>query len=291
MSMKVCVILLLFLSGCRLNYLNWYTPSDPEKIKEFMVKYNILRYSCDGSINQDATIYALVDWTRLNFAHSSGVFYPEQKSVMQLIEEGEERGYVLVDGCDGTADFYSKVLGSVGIETVTSVLNISQELHISVNFPKLDRSSLHADNLHSTRFSRPTSGIDLSDIPSDKLLAPIDLAQDGKDSERRRYYEDLVGTYRPAFNVFFRAMAQGYGKFYTAQEIADFDSGKKKDSSSWSMGVLGKEVLMKLDQEIDRLGGPQKTVEILDKAIIYQDKNTKLIRIDSSKKFPGECTN
>lgn len=287
--MRLLYLFLFFLCACRLNYTDWYNPSDPEKLKEFLVKNNILRHNCQGQVEEEATIYALIDWTRLNLSHSEGDSYPGQKSILDVINEGEEQGYILIDGCDGTADFYKKVLGSVGIETVTTVLNITNELHISIDFPGLDKGALHADQLHAVRFTKEGKDVAISNIPSEKLLVPLDFKYKNGTKEYRDYYENLMKIYRPSFNVFFRALNGGYGQYVSGQYIEESDKGQIKEPLPWSMGVLSTDALIELDKEIDRLGGPKKTIEVLDKLIIYQNLNKKIIPLDLNKKFKGEC--
>lgn len=288
MKILFLIIFVLLFVSCRPGY-DLYLPSDPEKIRDFLNKYNIARKNCDGTINQEATVYAMVEFSRLNFSHTSLENKTRGMSILDLLKFSERKGYVPIDGCPGVADFYEKTLGAVGIEVVTDWIKIGADMHTRADFPGIGKTTLHGDEVHKHRFSLMNLVSDFQDIPSKEILAPIELTQDGKEGERRIFNEDLVIKYRPQFDIYARAKFGAYKVYYTEEEIKNYDAGAGGIDMRTFLGYMRPKTLMTLDSEIERLGGPEKAVSLLENLILYQSKNRNLIPVDPYKVFANEC--
>jgi hypothetical protein len=262
-------LLALVMVGCLLSACMTtpgYGPGDPAEMRAFLEEQAILRLDEDGEVDPPQTILAMVQWSRMNMAHTfdSRDGFSKAGDVIELLERHRQYGYVTVDGCWGATSVFQHLLGSVGIEVDREVIHIedgvTNGMHSRADFPALQRTSLHMDDVYMQPIS---SG---HDIPPVALLAPIselDAHLAGEEDGRFpiwRHRARIAHHFVPDVMVSFRALNArlgfrgGYGDYPTQEEI---------DASPVSFSIVDLDALIALDQRIDELGGVDAALETL----------------------------
>ncbi len=164
-----------------------YYPSAPDRVYDFLLDKDLIKET------PEATVYALTDWARLKFQHVTGDT-PEQPGnkklhadrwgtpeLMEMLEQVNDGGRLIIDGCHGTASLYWQLLGALGIPAKRTR---AMRGHSGISFPTVGEFTIHADHIYDKKFS--TSG---RNLPSSKMLpripANIDLdsEENGEDLE------------------------------------------------------------------------------------------------------------
>ena len=264
-----------------------YRQGDPAKMRSFLEEQNILRLNPDGSVNDKQTILALVEWSRLNMAHvadwsdesrgkdkTQDEANSESTDVMTLLENQRPNGYVTVHGCWGATSVFEQLLGSANIEVVRDVLHLSDGAHSRADFPALDRTSLHMDDVYMTKKARWFG----RDIPAISLLAPLtilDAYLDGEEdghAPQRKWKNFLAEKYLPDVYLEMRSLlalvganspGQAYGTYPSPEDVKTADEA----GAGGAYAITDERVLRLMDEEIDRLGGPQAALDYFNVAI------------------------
>lgn len=248
-----------------------YGESDPVKVKAFLVEQNILKES------DEETIYALIDWSRRNIVHAEGPLSEmEEVTILDVIEKGKKDGYIEIAGCWGTTDFFQQTLGAAGIDVINDTVRIGNRLHSSAAFPSIGKTALHGDDLHSWKVSSRTG-----EVPPNAVLAESSHIHDGEsiDVMYEKKQDDIIQTFRPDVINIFRI--RYYGKFYSQEEIANDRSGKERISDV----STDTNTLKLVDEEIDRLGGPDVAREVLKGLIDFPEYHRELVPNPPDKSY------
>lgn len=276
------LIAVFFFSGCLTEAdKGYYKPSDPAKLRAFLVEQNILRLKSDGAVDENQTILAMVEWSRINMSHTHDLKDTSDESnnqnidAMTLIENGRAHGYLTVHGCWGATDIFAQLLGSVDIETEPDTITITGGLHSRLDFPNLKRTTLHMDDVYLMRHSAG------NDIPSIALLAPLTIlnayseGREGGVVPVRRWKTHLVQKYLPDIDLSARALLKtmnssktpdAYGDYPTVEEVKKAD----KAGLGGKYPITNEKVLRLMDAAIDRLGGPTKALAVFNGLIDYR---------------------
>lgn len=248
-----------------------YGESDPAKVRTFLLEQNILKDT------DEETIYALIDWSRRNIVHASASTGETEKlTILGLVEKGEKNGFISIEGCWGTADFFQKTLGAAGISVIYDTVSIYNEIHASMDFPSIGKTAFHGDDLHSWKTSSRGS-----EVPPDEILAQFTHTHfsESVNSAIEQHRNSIVQRFLPDVITSFRV--QTYGKYYSQEEIEGNQSGKNRITDV----STDTKTLHMLDEEIDRLGGPKAAGEIFMSLVDFPEHHRKLVPNPPGKSY------
>lgn len=205
---------------------NIFTPSSKEYVRDFLKRHNLIQKK-----DKD-TIYAVLEFGRQYFKHyrntswpkyliettdENGVNwnrriknYPIETSVKDLLNHADLGYSIPIGGCSGSADLIKHMLSSVDIVVKPHYIKLGdQRGHAGIYFPSIDKTTLHADNIHSNRMS-----IRKREVPTSSLLydyTTFEVLNGHKDMskiERKNRFDNLL-KYHPDCDFY----KIGYGVF------------------------------------------------------------------------------
>jgi hypothetical protein len=258
-----------------------------DDLKKFMEKQNIIRLTCDGKVDDKATVLSLIDWARYNVVHAEGKEANIVRPTEEILQVAEVSGKVMVGGCEGVARLFEEMLASVDIKASPK---LDSEGHYRLDFPSLELRALHADDLFNHRFSnfRPEN-----DTPSRALLAPMSLPE----ADMYVHYEYVASKYPSDWDIYFRSIPTEYvvfkdkkplrratiqyGEYFTPEQIKKHLGGEEVIKGQF---LFHRSTLRKLDEEIDKLGGPKSAKRMTGKQIIWGETKNELVALREIKK-------
>ncbi len=246
----------------------WYAPSTQQEILQFLREMHILKD------DPHKTVYALTDWMTLNTSHQtencgltcSKASQEGKVPVLDVLTTRSENTIPIM-GCYGVASIYDHLLGAVGIDVQKEYIILSgSKYHRTVVIPALDVALVHGDDVFYRRAVRDSEGNVTFQVDPSHLFVSAKAIVPFEEHEELWYHKRFeIDALLPDYAVLIYAFYKynGVGSPYPLCQGSEHMPPRCP-----KVLKTADDVIYKLEQRIEELGGAQKAIRYEQKRVM-----------------------